>query len=57
MLEVIKEFMSEHMQFILGFTAGFLALSLRWLRKHPEDWYTVEEIDPDYEVEFEEMYR
>lgn len=53
----ITHFCAEYAPILLPFLCGVLALGGLWLIKHPEDFYTVEEIDPDQSVELDEMAR
>ena len=40
---------------LLAFAAGVLITAGFWCSKHPEDFYSIEETDPDAEVELEEI--
>ena len=51
MFQAIFEFVDENLAIIAATVLGAAVMGVLWAIKHPEDWYTWEEIDPDINTE------
>ena len=49
MLKQIMDLVMANADIIAYFTLGMCAMALLWLRKHPEDFYHIEEVEADDE--------
>jgi len=57
-MEAVFEFIDSNLEIIVAVALGFALALIPWLIKHPEDFYSWEEIDPDiYPDEFEDEYK
>ena len=57
MFRVLMDFVDANLTVIVAVVLGMAAMGVLWLAKHPEDWYSWEELDPDiYDESFTDEY-